>query len=134
TWHTANNHYNGESERIIEAAIKNYKISGKKLQILTKGSCTPTRKARTPFIMHDPSTSTEFFKRMALPCAVTFEQVEASLSRLDTEYINILYIHQFDYTNPIIEETMCALHDLVQSGKVRYAGASSMYAFESSLS
>lgn len=58
-----------------------------------------------------------------------FAQVEASLARLDTPYIDLLQIHRFDKTVPI-EETMEALHDLVRSGKVRYIGASSMWAVE----
>lgn len=56
-----------------------------------------------------------------------FSAVEASLKRLDTPYIDLLQIHRFDYNTPI-EETMEALHDLVRSGKVRYIGASSMWA------
>lgn len=56
-----------------------------------------------------------------------FNQVKASLARLDTEYIDLLQIHRFDPNTPI-EETMEALHDLVRSGKVRYIGASSMWA------
>jgi aryl-alcohol dehydrogenase-like predicted oxidoreductase len=58
-----------------------------------------------------------------------FRAVEASLERLDTPYIDVLQIHRFDKTVPI-EETMEALHDLVRSGKVRYIGASSMWAFQ----
>jgi len=55
--------------------------------------------------------------------------VEASLSRLDTDYIDLLQIHRFDKNVPI-EETMKALHDLVESGKVRYIGASSMWTYQ----
>ncbi|GJC99101.1 aldo/keto reductase [Colletotrichum higginsianum] len=55
-----------------------------------------------------------------------FNQVEASLKRLDTPYIDLLQIHRFDPSTPI-EETMKALHDLVLTGKVRYIGASSMW-------
>lgn len=58
-----------------------------------------------------------------------FKQVEDCLTRLQCEYIDILYIHRFDYDTPI-EETMCALHDLVKMGKVHYLGASSMYAWQ----
>jgi aryl-alcohol dehydrogenase-like predicted oxidoreductase len=53
--------------------------------------------------------------------------VDASLKRLDLEYIDLLQIHRFDPDTPL-EETMEALHDLVKSGKVRYIGASSMWA------
>lgn len=55
--------------------------------------------------------------------------VEDSLRRLRTDYIDLYQIHRWDYETPI-EETLAALHDLVQSGKVRYIGASSMYAYQ----
>jgi aryl-alcohol dehydrogenase-like predicted oxidoreductase len=58
-----------------------------------------------------------------------FNQVNASLERLGTDYIDILYIHRWDYHTPI-EETMAALNDLVRSGKVHYLGASAMYAWQ----
>jgi aryl-alcohol dehydrogenase-like predicted oxidoreductase len=59
-----------------------------------------------------------------------FNQVDASLARLDTPYIDLLQIHRADLDNVTAEETMKALHDLVQSGKVRYIGASSMWAWQ----
>lgn len=55
--------------------------------------------------------------------------VENSLRRLGTDYIDLYQIHRWDYDNPI-EETLEALHDLVKSGKVRYIGASSMFAWQ----
>ena len=55
--------------------------------------------------------------------------VEASLKRLGIDYIDLYQIHRWDYETPI-EETMEALHDLVKSGKVRYIGASSMWAWQ----
>lgn len=58
-----------------------------------------------------------------------FAEVQACLQRLQVEYIDILYIHRWDYGTPI-EETMSALHDLVKAGKVHYLGASSMYAWQ----
>lgn len=58
-----------------------------------------------------------------------FRAVDASLKRLGTEYIDLYQIHRFDPSVPI-EETMQALHDLVRCGKVRYIGASSMWATE----
>lgn len=58
-----------------------------------------------------------------------FNQVEASLKRLGTDYIDILYIHRWDYDTPI-EESMRALHDLVQAGKILYLGASAMYTWQ----
>jgi len=58
-----------------------------------------------------------------------FEAVEASLRRLGVDYIDLYQIHRWDPDTPI-EETMEALHDLVKSGKVRYIGASSMWAWQ----
>ena len=58
-----------------------------------------------------------------------FTAVEASLKRLGIDYIDLYQIHRWDYETPI-EETMEALHDLVKSGKVRYIGASSMWAWQ----
>lgn len=58
-----------------------------------------------------------------------FTEVEASMKRLQVDYLDILYIHRWDYDTPI-EETMRALNDLVRSGKVLYIGASSMYAWQ----
>lgn len=59
--------------------------------------------------------------------AAIFKAVEASLKRLGTTYIDLYQVHRYDPSTPI-EETMKALHDLVESGKVRYIGASSMWA------
>ncbi len=58
-----------------------------------------------------------------------FDAVDASLKRLGTDYIDLYQIHRWDYSTPI-EETMEALHDVVKSGKVRYIGASSMWAWQ----
>lgn len=58
-----------------------------------------------------------------------FNAVNASLQRLNTDYIDLLQIHRYDPTVPPAE-TMKALHDLIQSGKVRYIGASSMWAYQ----
>lgn len=57
------------------------------------------------------------------------DAVDASLQRLKTDYIDLYQTHRWDYETPI-EETMEALHDVVKSGKVRYIGASSMYAWQ----
>lgn len=56
-------------------------------------------------------------------------EVEASLQRLGTDYIDLYIIHRWDYSVPI-EETMQALNDVVRSGKVRYIGASAMFAWQ----
>ncbi|MFT4585769.1 MAG: aryl-alcohol dehydrogenase-like predicted oxidoreductase [Gammaproteobacteria bacterium] len=58
-----------------------------------------------------------------------FEAVDNSLRRLGSDFIDLYQIHRWDYDTPI-EETMEALNDVVRAGKVRYIGASSMYAWE----
>ena len=58
-----------------------------------------------------------------------FYELEQSLRRLGTDYVDLYQIHRWDYETPI-EETLEALHDLVKSGKVRYIGASSMFAWQ----
>jgi 1-deoxyxylulose-5-phosphate synthase len=55
--------------------------------------------------------------------------IDASLRRLNTEYVDLYQIHRWDYRTPI-EETMAALHDVVRTGKARYIGASSMFAWQ----
>jgi aryl-alcohol dehydrogenase-like predicted oxidoreductase len=58
-----------------------------------------------------------------------FYELDESLRRLQTDYVDLYQIHRWDYETPI-EETLEALHDVVKSGKVRYIGASSMYAWQ----
>jgi 1-deoxyxylulose-5-phosphate synthase len=56
-------------------------------------------------------------------------EVDHSLKRLGTDYIDLYQVHRNDHSTPL-EETLEALHDLVRAGKVRYLGASSMHAWE----
>ena len=56
-------------------------------------------------------------------------EIDKSLTRLGTDYVDLYQIHRFDATTPV-EETVEALHDVVKSGKARYIGASSMYAWQ----
>jgi 1-deoxyxylulose-5-phosphate synthase len=56
-------------------------------------------------------------------------EIDASLRRLGTDYVDLYQIHRWDYNTPI-EETMEALHDVVKAGKARYIGASSMFAWQ----
>ena len=70
--------------------------------------------------------------QFGLSRAAIFSAVAASLERLGMSYIDLLQIHRFDPNVPV-EETMKALHDLVESGKVRYIGASSMRTWQFAL-
>ena len=79
--------------------------------------------------------ATKVFQRMydgpgggGLSRRAIFEQIDASLPRSDTDYVDLLQIHRFDPEVPV-EETMEALHDVVKAGKARYLGASSMWAW-----
>jgi aryl-alcohol dehydrogenase-like predicted oxidoreductase len=58
-----------------------------------------------------------------------FTAIDASLQRLETDYVDLYQIHRWDYSTPI-EETLEALNDVVRSGKVRYLGASSIFAWQ----
>ena len=55
--------------------------------------------------------------------------IDASLARLERDYVDLYQIHRFDYSTPV-EETMEALHEVVKSGKARFIGASSMFAWQ----
>ena len=61
--------------------------------------------------------------------AAVQREIEGTLQRLGTDYLDLYIIHRFDYETPI-EETMEALHNLVQAGKVRAIGASAMYGYQ----
>ena len=111
-WDTANVYQAGSSEEFVGRAIKKY-ARREEIVIATKVSGK----------MHDgPGGS-------GLSRAAIMEQVDASLRRLDTDYIDVYLIHRFDPDTPV-EETMEALHDVVKAGKARYLGASSMNAWQ----
>lgn len=130
TWDTANVYSNGASEEVIGKAIKKYKIPRHKLVILTKCSGT-VREGNDPETLglQDIDKTVDYVNQRGLSRQGIFNAVDASLTRLQTSYIDLLQIHRFDKTTPV-EETMKALHDLVESGKVRYIGASSMFAYQ----
>lgn len=80
--------------------------------------------------------ATKLFMRMGpgpngsgLSRGAVMTQVDASLRRLGTDYIDLYQIHRWDPLTPV-EETVEALHDVVKAGKVRYVGASSMWAWQ----
>ena len=80
--------------------------------------------------------ATKLFSRMregpngaGLSRKAVFQEIDASLRRLNTDYVDLYQIHRWDDTTPI-EETLEALNDVVRAGKARYIGASSMYAWQ----
>ena len=70
-----------------------------------------------------------YFNPGRLSAEAILREIEGSLRRLGTDYLDLYIIHRFDYDTPI-EETMEALNDLVVSGKVRAIGASAMYGYQ----
>ncbi|KAI1104374.1 Aldo/keto reductase [Jackrogersella minutella] len=129
TWDTANTYSNGSSEKAIGKALKRFSIPREKVVIMTK---CHIHVGEDPSLFAAPFMSVldktkDYVNQGGLSRGAIFNAVEASLARLGTTYIDVLQIHRFDPATPI-EESMEALHDLVRSGKVRYLGASSMWA------
>lgn len=121
---TADGYSNGESEVVLGKAIKAIGAPRSRFVIATKAYAPvfddPGRLDRTG-IENEP----EYVNRYGLSRKYLFEAVNASLKRLDLDYIDLFFIHRYDENTPI-EETMEALHDLVKAGKIRYIAASSM--------
>jgi aryl-alcohol dehydrogenase-like predicted oxidoreductase len=111
-WDTANVYQSGTSEEFVGRAITRF--SRREDIVLT---------TKVNGKMHEGPGGSGLSRKAVL------EQVDASLRRLGTDYIDVYYIHRFDPDTPA-EETMSALHALVQAGKVRYLGASSMWAWQ----
>ncbi|KAH8817058.1 aldo-keto reductase-like protein [Xylogone sp. PMI_703] len=125
TWDTADVYSNGLSEKIIGKALKKYNIPRHRVVILSKcyfgvsddGTQMPV----------NSTNDGEMVNRTGLSRKHIFDAVEHSVERLGT-YIDVLQIHRLDDTPR--EEIMKALNDVVESGKVRYIGASSMAAWQ----
>lgn len=124
TWDVADTYSNGESERILGAAIKHYNIPRSKLVIMSK--CFQfVDEEKGPI---DPATLTSNdgprVNRVGLSRKHILDAVDQSVERLGT-YIDVLQIHRMDRDVPP-EEIMKALNDVIESGKIRYIGASSV--------
>ncbi|TRM68873.1 NADP-dependent oxidoreductase domain-containing protein [Schizophyllum amplum] len=135
TFDTSNNYSNGDSERIVAKFIEKNNIPREEIIIATKCYSLVGKGAdHDVMTFADPSLNDrkEYINQSGLSRASIFNSVEGSLSRLNTPYIDLYQIHRYDPSTPP-EETMKALHDLVQSGKVRYIGASSMRCWEFAL-
>lgn len=130
---TANVYSNGVSEEILGKAIKKYHMDRDRIVIATK-VYNPVYYGEQPRLrMTDgvPQKLGEVNRGGpgGLSRKAIFQEVDKSLKRLDVDCIDLYQIHRWDYETPI-EETMNALHDLVRIGKVRYLGASSMWAYQ----
>ena len=74
-------------------------------------------------------SSKVYFNKGVLSRKAILREIDGTLKRLGTDYLDIYIIHRFDYTTPILE-TMQALHELVKAGKVRALGASAMFGYQ----
>jgi len=109
---TANMYSNGSSEEILGRALADF---------ADRDEVVIATKLRHPM---RPGPNGRGLSRKAI-----MTEVDHSLRRLGTDYIDLYQIHRNDHSTPL-EETLEALHDLVKAGKVRYLGASSMFAWE----
>lgn len=111
-WDTANGYSGGTSEEVVGRAMR--KLTRREDLVLA---------TKVFFPVGDGPGGSGLSRRAIL------EQIDASLTRLGTDYVDLYQIHRFDPATPV-EETMEALHDVVKAGKARYVGASSMWAWQ----
>lgn len=104
---TANCYARGTSEEYIGTALKNLNIPREQIVLASK------------VYFNEGHSSAKAIKR----------EIEGSLKRLQTDYLDLYILHRFDYDTPM-EETMQALDELVRTGKVRAIGASEMYGYQ----
>ena len=120
---TAEAYSNGRSEKFLGLALQKLlpqsRFTRDDVFIATK--CMPTRA-----VLEEPSFTP---LQRGLSRKALFSALEGSLQRLQLEYVDLYIVHRYD-PNTAVEETMKALHDLVQLGKVRYIGASSMFTWQ----
>jgi len=109
---TANMYSDGVSEEVTGRALRNF---GKRDELVI---------ATKVFNPMRPDPNGRGLSRKAI-----MTEIDHSLRRLGTDYVDLYQIHRWDYTTPIAE-TMEALHDVVKAGKARYIGASSMFAWQ----
>jgi 1-deoxyxylulose-5-phosphate synthase len=112
TFDTSNNYSNGGSEIVTGELVKELGPRDS-MQIFTK-VFAPIRPYRNAH---------------GLSRGMIMHEIDASLTRLGTDYVDLYQVHRFDPDVPV-EETMEALHDVVRAGKARYIGASSMWTWQ----
>jgi 1-deoxyxylulose-5-phosphate synthase len=110
---TANMYSTGESERIVGKALREFGANRDEMVVATK----------VFFPMGRGQNQRGLSRKNILA------SIDASLSRLGMDYVDLYQIHRFDYDTPI-EETLDALNEVVRSGKARYIGASSMFSWQ----
>lgn len=104
---TANCYSHGTSEEFLGNALKTLGVKREEVVLASK----------------------VYFNDGFLSREAILREIDGTLKRLGTDYLDLYQIHRFDYSTPI-EETMQALHELVKSGKVRAIGASAMYGYQ----
>lgn len=109
---TANVYSIGRSEEIIGKALKDF---AKRDEVVLA--------TKVHGKMHEGPNGSGLSRKSIM------SEIDKSLKRLNTDYVDLYIIHRWDYNTPI-EETMEALHDIVKAGKARYIGASAMYAWQ----
>jgi 1-deoxyxylulose-5-phosphate synthase len=109
---TANVYSDGTSEEIVGRALRDF-AKRDEVVLATK--------------VHGPMRKDPNGRGLSRKAILT--EIDHSLRRLSTDYVDLYQTHRWDYQTPI-EETLEALHDVVKSGKARYIGASSMYAWQ----
>ncbi|MBT2658382.1 aldo/keto reductase [Bacillus sp. ISL-18] len=109
---TANVYADGTSEEIVGRALKDF-ANRDEIVLATK----------VYHRMHEGPNGAGLSRKAIM------SEIDKSLKRLGTDYVDLYIIHRWDYNTPI-EETMEALHDVVKAGKARYIGASAMYAWQ----
>jgi aryl-alcohol dehydrogenase-like predicted oxidoreductase len=109
---TSNSYSDGTSEEIVGRAL--HDLAKRDEVVIATKVYYPMRK--------DPNGR-------GLSRKAILSEIDASLRRLATDYVDLYQIHRWDYDTPI-EETLEALHDVVKAGKARYIGASSMHAWQ----
>ena len=109
---TANTYSDGTSEEIVGRALRDF-ARREEVVIATK----------VFYPMHEGPNARGLSRKSIMT------EIDASLRRLGTDYVDLYQIHRWDQHTPI-EETLAALHDVIKAGKARYIGASSMYAWQ----
>lgn len=104
---TANAYSHGTSEEYLGRALKNLRVGRDKVVLASK----------------------VYFNDGHLSARAIHHEIDGTLKRLGTDYLDLYQIHRYDYSTPI-EETMQALDELVRSGKVRAIGASAMFGYQ----